>query len=286
MKRFVAVLGLLVALGVLSPVGAAPPLSESDQQRIADGSTDHDGQIDQADGLYVLLRNAGQWAEDDFSGEDGAAVAPVPDYDYLGENPAKVRGNVYLIEGVFEQSARIPVRQTGALTAGDFAWGDKLTRWAIRTSESGDDVVLVFFNDPDQAIPTPEQGTQVRVAARFYKVWDTETAEGEPFSFLTFVGGAYEATGKSPAARFGSSRSMRGIIISLILMSIAAFFVVRLMLNRKAGQGAGGRTHAFLEQRRHERDQQADAEDEVIDDLPDDPAAAMAVLLERHKEED
>lgn len=286
MKRFVAVLSLLAALGVLSPVRAAPPLSESDEQRIADGSTDYDGRIDQSDGLYVLLRNAGGWALDDFSGEDGAAVAPVPDYDYLRKNPAKVRGNVYLIEGVFEQSVRIPVSQTGALTAGDFAWGDELTRWAIRTSESGDDVVLVFFNDPDRAIPSPEQGTQVRVAARFYKVWDTDTAEGKPFSFLSFVGGAYEATGKAPEARFGSNRSMRGIITALILMSIAAFFVVRLMLNRKAGQGAGGRTHAFLEQRRHERDQQADAEQEDVDDLPDDPAAAMQVLLERHQEQD
>ena len=70
MRFLAAALGLLL----VSPVLAAPPLSDDDRQRLADETSDRDNQLDQQGGLYVLLRNAreGDWPRDDFSGDLGA----------------------------------------------------------------------------------------------------------------------------------------------------------------------------------------------------------------------
>jgi len=264
---------------------AAPPLTDIERQRAADGTTDRDAQIDGADGFYVLLRNARGWAADDFAGEAGAATAPVPDYGFLRDQPAEARGRVFLIEGVFEQQVRYPTGDDRLMRAGNPDWGEQVTRWAIRTSDDAESTVLVFFNDPDGSIQPPAQGGRVRVAARFYKVWATTDEAGDPFAFPVFVGGSREVLGKPARLSFGSNRPMQGIVIALIMSCIAAFFIVRFLLNRKAAAGAGGRTHAYLEQRRRERQLHDMDEEEEVEDLPADPAEALEALRQMHEEQ-
>ena len=282
-RRILLVMVLALAWG---EAVAAPPLSDAERQQVRDFATDGDGQIDGNAAFYALLSNARGWAVDDFSGEGGAAVAPKPDYGFLRDKPVEARGSVFLIEGVFEQQVRYPTGDQKLQRSGSPEWGDRVTRWAIRTSDDPDSTVLVFFNDPDASIQPPKPGEQVRVAARFYKVWATENQAGEPFSFPVFVGGAREVLGKPARVSFGSNRPMQSIVIALIVACIAAFFVVRFLLNRKAGEGAGGRTQAYLDQRRRERQlHEMDEEEEHPEDLPADPAEAMEVLRRQHEED-
>lgn len=262
---------------------AAPPLTDIERQRIADYATDHDDRIDGSPAFYDLLKNASGWVSDDFSGEAGAATAPTPDYGFLRDQPAQARGRVFLIEGTFLQQVRFPTGDDTLQRSGNPDWGDRVTRWAIQTSETDESTVLVFFNDPEGAIQPPKAGTKVRVAARYYKVWATVDSDGEPFAFPAFVGGAREVVAGPPRFSLGTNRPMQGIVVALILSCIAAFFVVRFLMNRRGG--AGGRTQAYLENRRRDRLlHEMDEEEEEVEALPADPAEAMEVLRARHED--
>ncbi|MEM1354631.1 MAG: hypothetical protein AAGC44_10855 [Planctomycetota bacterium] len=279
----------LMTVLVLGHAAAAPPLTETQRQNLRDYATDHDEHIDGSVALYVLLKNANadDWLPDDFAGEGGAATAPAPDYGVLRDRPAEARGNVFLIEGTFEQQVRFPVGERPLQRAGNPDWGDRVTRWAIRTDQDDEEsTVIVMFNDPEAGIKPPQVGTKVRVAARFYKVWATTDDSGEPFAFPVFVGGAREVVATSPRLSVGGGKPVQGIVIALIIACIAGYFVSRHLMNRKAVTGAGGRTQAYLEQRRRDRDhdEQDAGEQDVPDPLPEDPAEAMEVLRQRHDE--
>lgn len=276
----------IVLLFVLAPnVAAAPELSEADRQRLADGTTDNDGVLDEQDGLYVLLRNASGWQGDDFSGEAGAAIAPQPDYDYIRTNPEKVRGQVFTVTGALALHDRYPSLDNHdrvALTrAGDPAWGDQLTRWTIATDpDDKASTVIVLFNDPRGQIKDPGLGKNIKAAARFYKLWTIKDVEGQLFTYPVFVSGAYEVVADSAGGTTGESPT-RDLVVGVVLIGAVAFFVVRILLNRGSG---GSLTEQRLAEMRMQReyDEEAEEEDKEVEDLPEDPADALDVLRERH----
>ncbi|MGB0766991.1 MAG: hypothetical protein ACPGYV_04710 [Phycisphaeraceae bacterium] len=279
--------GLFIALFLAWPMWAAPEFSEADRQRLADGTTDRDANLDEQDGFYVLMRNASTWQGDDFSGDAGAAVAPLPDYAFLGSKSEQARGNVYLVEGWLAGADRWPTAENHSrdalFRAGHPDWGDRVTRWTIATQKgNADATVLVLFNDPNARIKPPARGSRVRVAGRFYKLWTIDSAEGTRFTYPVFVAGAYEVVEAGEAAGSGGF-SMQAALFSIAGV-VAVFFIIRWMMTRMQG-GGGQRTREYIDARRREREERGggDEDDEAIDDLPDDPVAALDVLRQKHE---
>ena len=266
---------------------AAPELSDADRERLADGTSDYDAVLDKQDGLYVLLRNAKGWMGDDFSGDRGAAVAPPPDYQFLKTQPAEARGNVYLIEGWLAQADRYPSQDTAGreqlhITL-DPGLGKQVTRWTLVTDKDDPrSTVIVLFHDPNAKMKPPEAGTELRIAARFYKLWMIKDVEGKPFTYPVFVGGAEEVV-SAPAGGALSTGSTPGRTMLLLGIIVVAggFFVVRYVLSRGGG---GSKVRERLNEIRRERERyESDGDDEAVEDLPDDPVDALNVLSERHE---
>ncbi|MFK7789533.1 MAG: hypothetical protein AB8C95_08610 [Phycisphaeraceae bacterium] len=289
-------IGLLIIVLLLScSVFAAPELSEADRQRLADGTTDRDDVLDQQDGFYVLLRNAAKWQGDDFAGDAGAAVAPPPDYGFLKDKPEQARGNVYMIEGWMAGTDRWPTLVNHSsdklYRAGDPSWGDQVTRWTLVTERENDDAtVIVLFNDPNMKMAEYEPGSKVRIAARFHKLWVIPSSTGKPYTYPVFIGGAAEQIEKASSATSasGATSSLSKVLAAIVV--VAGFFVVMRILMKKVSAGGGGGTMVQdrLEEMRREREaaQQKGLdveEDEDIDDLPDDPIAALDVLSQKHQ---
>ena len=276
----------LIAINVF----AAPELSDADRERLNDFTTDNDDVLDQtqaADGLYVLLRNASTWQGDDFSGEAGAATAPEPDYDYIKANPEKVRGNVFRLEGWFYQQQRFPSMDNHGreklARSGDPDWGDQATRWMITTEPPSNEEaasqswIIVLLNDPDGKITAPNRRAKVAVAARFYKLWTIPDRTGKLQTYPVFVGGATEVIRESAS---DTGYGMEVILVAIVAVT-GAFYIVRRMLNRGGG---GNLTQQRLEEIRQKRERMEEAgEDEVDEDLPEDPVEALEVLRTKHE---
>jgi hypothetical protein len=286
-KLFFILLGLLLCV---APAFAAPKLTDADEQRLADGTTDEDELLDQQEGFTVLLRHAGQWRGDDFAGDEGAKVAPPADFDYIRENPAEVRGNVYLIEGWLAQHDRYPNADAGLgreklYNMIDPSWGERVTRWTIVTEEEDpSSTLIVIFNDPNAKMPKPGKNAEVRVAARFYKLWTIKDASGKAFTYPVFVGGAAEVLDEGGASSEAGGPSKEVITVALVMV-VGAFFGMRYLMKRANATGKQ-RTAALVAARRRDRDEQEEAEEEDIDDLPDDPIAALDVLSKKHEAND
>lgn len=275
------------------PVLAAPELSESDRQRLADGTTDRDDVLDEQPGFYVLLDNASTWQGDDFAGDAGAAVAPPPDYDFLKDKPGQARGNTYLIEGWVAGSDRWPTKENHDSdklhTTLDPALGEQVTRWTIITEKGNPDAtVIILFHDPTAKMTAPKPGAKVRIAARFHKLWTINASTGKSFAYPVFVGGASElveqASGSGSAS--GSTSSFTKILGAIVI--VGGFFYVMRILMRKVSAGGGGGVmlRERLEEMRRDREslvQRGEDDEEDIDDLPEDPVAALEALRQKHE---
>ena len=287
--------GLLIIVMLLAcPAISAPELSENDRQRLADGTTDRDDNLDEQGGLYVLLRNAATWQGDDFSGDAGAAVAPPPDYGFLKGKPEQARGNVYLIEGWLAGSDRWPTlvnhSRDKLYNLGDPAWGEQVTRWTIVTERGNKDAtVIVLFNDPNAKMISPEPGSKVRIAARFHKLWVIPSSNGKPYTYPVFVGGAAEQTEQAAGSTSasGATSSLAKVLGAVVI--VAGFFFAMRILMRRVSVGGGGGTMVKdrLEEMRREREKNEpiDNVEEDIEDLPDDPIEALNVLGQKHEAE-
>lgn len=276
---------------------AAPTLSEADRQLLADGTADNTDDLDTQPGLYVLLRNASTWKGDDFGGDAGAAVAPPPDYAFLKTKPDQARGNVYLIEGWLMGADRWPTlaNHSSDKLAVDPAWGDQVTRWTVVTEKGNPAAtIIVLFYDPNAKMSAPEPGSKVRIAARFHKLWTIKDQDGKPFTYVTFVGGAAQATeaaGGASRSTADGSMSMVKTAITAIFAVIVVFFFIRIAMRKFAGKsGSGHQLGDRLEEMRRKRERLEEEEggvvEEDIDDLPDDPIEALEALRHKHDVDD
>ena len=227
------------------------------------------------------------------AGHVGASVAPPPDYRFLKDKPAEARGNVYLIEGWFVGGDRWPTLVNHSsdklYRAGDPSWGDQVTRWTIVTEKDNPDAtVIVLFNDPNAKMASPKQSSKVRIAARFHKLWTIPGSTGIPYAYPVFIGGAAETIEQTSAGntRGGATSSISIVLAGIVI--VGGFFVVMRILMKKvaAGGGGGNQLRDRLEEMRREREaleQRGELDEEDIDDLPEDPVAALDVLRQKHE---
>ena len=257
-------------LVLLLSIPAWAALSLTDAQRAQlESATDFGPRFDEA-ALYPLLSNAAQWKPGD---EAGAAV---PDYSAIQESPADHRGELFLIEGVFAGRAQLigPLSRSGP-------WDGKLQEWVLIVDRQADEVAVVYLIDPPTPVDQPPAtAAKVRLPARFYKVLNDRDQNGSPTNYLLFVGRGAKVMGTASGGS-ASSAGSKVLLVVVVLMALCWFVLRRIKRQtwptraRTPGQG--------------EKIDQADRSDEqtnpVEEDLPDDPAAALDVLNERHQDD-
>ena len=233
---------------------AALDLTEGERRQLTT-ARDFGPLLDEA-ALYPLLKNAAAWRAGD---ETGAAV---PDYGGIRLDPAEHRGRLYLVEGRLIRSRGAP----------DFAragpWEGRWQQWSIRWGAHPQDMAIVYLLDPPH---TAGSTLQVRLPARFYKIWRDTDQSGAQTDYLVFVGRSAQvlpATGANPA------RAVLFISAALVLL------VIYLFLRRK-GALARPRPRPLATRRLDPRTDPAASDEPSTAPLPADPAKALEELERR-----
>lgn len=259
---------------------AAPPLTAPQAQQLA---TAHDNRADTDEGaLYPLLENALTWPAHVEAG------AMIPDYTAIEKDPAAYRGQLFFIQGKLRRS-----RPIGKLALPG-PWEGKLSEWAIQYGSDAEHMLIVNLVNPP---PNVRDNTQVKLAARFYKLWPTTNKFGQPKTFLVFVGNDAQPLGVTPA--IGGKAVLKSLALVLVLVVFGLFWIIRrtpsmsmnpkptprLLLRRQARELQEQAVHAHEVQVANVDD--VNDETSGIDDdaqntapLPADPAQALAKLSE------
>lgn len=241
---------------------AVPPLTQGEQSQL-EAASDY-ALLDEA-ALYPLLNNAMAWEMGD---ESGAAI---PHYAPIRQMPANHRGLLYLIEG------KLARRRSMGQLARPGPWDGKLEQWVVRWGKTADEVAVVYLVDPPQTV---RPNRNVRLVARFYKIWQHSDTQGEPSNFLTFVG---RSTSMIRRDNGGQSIST-SVLFVIVLALLAGYFFLRSKVLRR---GTISSRHLSITRRRqHSEERRGESEEEESNDLlPEDPGDALAEL-ERRREQD
>jgi hypothetical protein len=262
-----------LAVLMLVPLLAAgvPPLTDT-QRTLLETANDGSFNTDEA-ALYPLLQNATTWQP---GSEAGAAI---PDYAAIMADPAAHRGELFLIEGVFNGKPR---SQASLLkrVARPGAWDDTLQEWYVITDRQTEQVAVVYLVNPGTS-PTdpPPAGTKVRIPARFFKVYKANTLESANSKtptatpFLVFVG-------HSPSnIEAGSATSEWTYLVPallLVMLALAGYYTLKRKKVSVAAQPLATRV------RRQQREEHEEEEVEEGPPLPKEPTEALDELSRRH----
>lgn len=249
--------------------GVIPPLSAEQTIQLA---TADDTRPPDEPAWTGLLTNIASWnpataGVGSWVNEAGDLPAK-PNYPALLEAPAAYRGDLFVVEGKYAG------RQREMRTLRGGPWGESLKEWGVvvtpDTGEPGGEfVAMVYLVDPQGKITPPREGQTVRMLTRFYKTWTDVDAGGVERAYPVFVGRSASVVENAAAAGRGNLLIVGGV-------GALAAVLVLLMLARKRRAGRASKREAVLERLRREVD---DTEDQdSIEGLPDDPAAALAQL--------
>ena len=271
-------LAILLSVWLTTTAMGAPALTEGQQARLED-VTDRSLAWEEA-GLYALLENVAGWERGDERG------ARVPDYEQLLADPAAARGETFLIEGRFAGHSeelgfapQVPLSRPGP-------WGEALTQWGVVIDDQTKQAVVVYLVDPENQLPQPRRGQQVRVPARFYKVLRGQALDDQPMDFLTFVGRGPTVVEQAQAGQ--EDEGMGSAVLAVLLLAAAgALGLLIWRLNRGQGLSLNPRPLPTQQRRREEAEavrllNQQPGEDR----LPQDPADALDALASRHATHD
>ena len=286
----------LAMLACIASLQAAPQLTQDARTRL-DTATDASSRLDES-ALYPLLDNAVAWSRLLASGEawDEEEAHLLP-YARLLEHPEDYRGGLALIGGKFVEAHTVQLNRPGP-------WGESAVRWAVLPRGAEETTVLILFPSGAGVPPTPWPGQEVRVRARFFKIWtdqrrlkpgEAATTQLERVAFPTFAapGAAARVVDKgidSPWNRGGGTGPV-WVLIGALMLAGAGFAVVLWKTGRLPrvlpGMGAAAplatRSQLLGErERRRGRDEEGD-EEPPGPPLPEDPDEALAEL-ERRRE--
>jgi hypothetical protein len=235
--------GIVISAVVL---GAVVPLSPDEQHRLA-SSVDGNDERDAA--FAALVENVRRWT----AGVGDAPIRLHPDFGAMIDNPSAYRGDLCRVRGALQQHNRLPPPH------------EAIWEWFVRT-DSGRPVI-VYVVDLDDAARFMD-GRTVEVDARFYKRVDARAREGTIRQYAAFVGAFPRAMGATGAASARGAAAERLWLIAAPTGAMLVVFIVLLMLARRREPAKPRVT----------RGPRANVDQE---ELPDDPAEALAELKRR-----
>ena len=250
----------MLASAVAQPV---PPLTQEQRTQLA--AAEESGLPDEP-ALYPLLENVLTWDAEvaaEMAASGDAAGVTRPDYAALADRPSEYRGRLFMVEG------RFAGRQRRQRLMRNGPWGSAVTEWGVvvdpKRGGGAERVAVVYLVDPTPSGQAPREGAWVRVVGRFYKFWEDRDASGRAVSYPVFVGRSPAVPEVRPA-----ETPWRGLIVAGVLVLAGGMVVLRWWVYRPVRP-----------RRRLRSARQSEAIAEAVDDLPRDPADAMARLEER-----
>lgn len=292
---------LLLASCAQEPPPPAPqkpiPALTADQQAQLAEAQDFRHSFDDGP-LYALLASAVTWPRDAFGGAAPLAiheqVNPVtrertPVLALL-EKPEAHRGEAMLIEGMLiAKDQGVPNNVGGQLSRPDPQWGSTLSWWVIRMGRSErDPQVIVFFPADGRPLPEAKLRSQVKVAARFYKVFTAEVYVQDPTNtdnhvqtgreepFVAFVGGAAEIS-RNAAIPIPMAAKAATLLFLIALGFGGVWFIRTVIRGMSRDRTFKSPAQRWAERLEREREEGAPEEDDDMD-LPQDPAEALRKL--------
>jgi len=244
-----------VLLTVLA-AGGFPPLEQAQRQQLATAS-DGSAQWDEG-ALYPLLANALKWEPGERAG------ARVPDWDQLRNQPPAHRGDALLVEGqTADRRRRLRLSRSGP-------WGEAVTEWIV-LPRGANQPIVVLLADPANAAPDPGHRQNVTLIGRFYKLWQSENLAGKPRQYPVVVARTGQLERQSPAGPApGLGAFLAALLALTAVFAVLAWQARRAKARAPAPRGSGGAADRRQARAAHRPD-----------DLPDDPAEALARLRRR-----
>jgi hypothetical protein len=248
-----------MAAAVLMLLLAITPLTDAQREQLAT-ARDHSADWDEP-ALYPLLRNVAEWST------DAEVDAAAPDYDALHRDPQAHRGDVFLIDGLLggpPQVVKRTLSQPGP-------WDDNLQQWSVLVRRDPDEVAVVLLIDPmPPGDMSTRGGERVRIAGRFFKVWQFVDRDGQPTPYLMFVGRSVRFDGRASPSPVAAAPSGAWLVSLIFLAALAGWFMMR----RLARLSLRPRPLASRRRREHRNIKPPDG-------LPDDPADALKSMQQR-----
>lgn len=285
-RPWLLALAVAITSWLALPARAVPELTESQRAQLG-SAKDHSELVDES-AWYPLLDNAMRWDDGD------EAFAMVPGYKALVEDPARYRGELFLIEGrlaaaprKFPEEGRRPLLRPGP-------WEDRLQWWPVLVEEDPDRLVLVYLVDPPDPQSAPRVGQRVRIAARYYKMLAARDLKDQMTSYLVFVGHGVSGRvrSNSDAGDSAGSSSPASLFVVVALLAAFYYFFVRRFLKMSLDpKPLASRRRRNASREREEASDDHDGDDRDRDDqesdpyppLPTDPGDALSEL-ERRKD--
>jgi hypothetical protein len=232
-----------------------PPLTDSERGRLdvaADGRPHHEP------AFAALLENTARWT----GPPRDEPVRLAPDISAMMADADAFRGELCRIEGVLASREAL-VREAH----------EGVEAWFVRLGDGRPVLVFVDFKPSPAAKGTLDVGDRVGLFARYYKVSEPmEGADGRTRQYAAFVGALPERLGDG-AAGAPPAGPDPWRLVGLVVILGGAFVVLRLAVRRRK-PGAARPARAIP----------PPEEIEEVARLPDDPAAALAVLRRRASE--
>ncbi len=182
---------------------AVPPLSESEQARLASAVDDLDGPDD---ALAALLEHCSRWT----GGPGDAPIRLEPDLQRMLDDPAAYRGALCRLRGRVQQQTPLQAPHAGAL------------EWIVRDAD-GRPILVYLPEDPKLT-----DGTAIEIDARFYKRVRATARDGVTRVYPAFVGSKPVTM---PIATTGAPLT---VIVPVIVMFMV--FLALLVYARRGGR--------------------------------------------------
>ena len=232
--------GILIALSIFMIDREPPALSEVDQIRL---EATADGRDSLGEGVATLVENSHLWQVPN----EGAEA---PDLRLLRESPAMFRGDVFVVNGVLQQQAKL-----------DSPW-EGVSEWFVRDAE-GIPFTLYVVGDIDMAT-----GSTIVTTARFYKTMSFEGRDKQLRLYPAFVTPVVAISPVSP------SSASYPMLLAIPFLGIAS--IVVFVLARSSGRKSHRSRIAHVQ-----TDDVLDAMSESSSMLSDDPAQALELMYDK-----
>ncbi len=248
---------VLAATAAAETGGSLPPITESDRIALDSAS---DGIERREEAWIRLLDHAATWPRDPEALIEALEASPIvqrPDWPAWLAGPDPHRGTLVRITGRLEQATGF------AWPVADGTDSPRLAEWFVRPDWTDDEpqiagAVQVWVVDPP-ALPPDRAPRRVEVVGRFLRVTELAGRDGITRAFPTIVGVAVPA--RAAPAPWGA-----GAIVALLVIALIPIVIwLRRIAKRPVRTSRLSPSSEVLPDDRRE-------------DLPMDPAEAMAVL--------